>query len=126
MNGLLQQLPPGFVLMVGGLLVLFLPKKQQGWGAVVLALLSFIHLLVAFPAPSLEALPEESLAAFGEGWVSCGTGCVGMTAELLGQEIMPIRVDRLAMIFGYVFHIAAVMSTIYALRVEDPIQHLAG
>ncbi len=126
MIDMLQQLPPGIVLMVGGLLVLALPKQQQGMGAVVLALLSFAHLLLAFPAPSLDDLPEDTLATFGEAWVSCGAGCVGMTAELLGQDIMPIRVDRLSLIFGYVFHIAAVMSTIYALRVEDPIQHLAG
>ena len=34
--------------------------------------------------------------------------------------------DRLALIFGYIFHIAAFLSGLYALKVEDSIQHLSG
>jgi multicomponent Na+:H+ antiporter subunit D len=40
----------------------------------------------------------------------------------LGYELLPYRVDKLSLIFGYIFHIAAFISIVYALHVKDTIQ----
>ena len=37
-----------------------------------------------------------------------------------------VRIDKLSRIFGLIFHLAAIMSAIYALHVKDTKQHLAG
>ena len=45
--------------------------------------------------------------------------------QLLGQTLVLMRVDRLSLLFGYVFLIAALLNVIYALHVEDTVQHVA-
>ncbi|TAL16109.1 Na(+)/H(+) antiporter subunit D [bacterium] len=44
----------------------------------------------------------------------------------LGFEIVTARVDKLAVVFLHVFTLMAVIGAIYALHVEDPVQHAAG
>lgn len=46
--------------------------------------------------------------------------------QVLGQALVLMRVDRLSLVFGYVFVIAAFLNAIYALHVEDTTQHVAG
>jgi multicomponent Na+:H+ antiporter subunit D len=98
----LQHLPPGTIIMLGALLIPFLPRKLQGWGAVVLPLLSAGHLL----------------GYFSDGFT--------WTIDVMGNELMPIRVDKLSLLFGYIFHIAGFLSALYALKADDTIQHLSG
>ena len=101
-NTPIQKLPPGMLLMLGALLIPLFPRKMQAWIAVALPVLSAGHLFFAFQ----------------NGYVH--------NMEMMGLELTPIRVDQLSLIFGYIFHIAALLSAIYALKVDDPIQHLAG
>jgi multicomponent Na+:H+ antiporter subunit D len=97
-----QQLPPGTIMMLGALLIPLLPRKMQGWSAILLPILSLMHLLMAF----------------SDGFI--------LNFSFMGNELTPIRVDRLSLIFGYIFHIAAFMSALYAAKVDDPIQHLSS
>lgn len=46
--------------------------------------------------------------------------------QLFGIELTLYRVDRLSLLFGYLFHIAAFILSIYALHARDPIQYAAG
>ena len=46
--------------------------------------------------------------------------------ELLGQTLVLMRVDRLSLMFGYVFLIASLLGTLYALHVRDTVQHVAS
>ncbi|WP_100656787.1 Na(+)/H(+) antiporter subunit D [Alteromonas flava] len=46
--------------------------------------------------------------------------------EILGFELGLLSVDKLAMMFGYLFHVAALLSLIYSLHVEDKVQQVAG
>ena len=98
----LNELPPGSLMMLGGLLVPLIPRKAEAWYAMVLPILSAIHLLTSFET--------------------------GFSFEMvfMGYTLQPVRVDKLSLIFGYIFHIAAFLSGLYALRVNDPIQHLSG
>ncbi len=44
--------------------------------------------------------------------------------EFLGYQLLPYRVDRLSLVFGYIFHIAAFISVIYSLHVKDTLQQV--
>lgn len=99
---MLSLLPPGMVMILGACLVPLLPRNTQGWFALLLALLSAGHLLLCF---------EDGDT---------------LNYAIMGLELQPIRVDRLSLIFGYVFHIAAVMSTLYALYAKKSIEHVMG
>ena len=45
---------------------------------------------------------------------------------LLNHELVPLRVDRLSLLFGYLFHIAALLAVVFSLHVRDTVQHVAG
>jgi multicomponent Na+:H+ antiporter subunit D len=47
-------------------------------------------------------------------------------ASFLGQEIIFGRVDKLSLVFSYVFSLMALLGMIYALHVEDDAQHVAA
>lgn len=49
-----------------------------------------------------------------------------MQVEILDYTLTVHRVDKLSLLFGYVFHIAALIGVIYALHVRDTIQHVAA
>ena len=45
---------------------------------------------------------------------------------LMGFEFSPFRVDRLSILFGYLFHIAAFIGILYSLHVRDTVQQVAA
>jgi len=47
-------------------------------------------------------------------------------AAILGYELTPYRVDRLSLLFGYLFHIAAFLAIVFSLHLRDTLQHVAG
>ena len=70
-------------------------------------------LLLAIPvlgAVNLAFLPEGNLGSL----------------QLFDHTLVLIRVDKLSVVFGYVFHLAALLGAIYALHVRDTVQHVAG
>lgn len=94
-------LPPGAILILGGLLVPLLPSRVKPWAGVVLPVLGFIHLL-----------------ALDRGFVQ--------TLVVFGYELTPVRVDGLSLVFGYVFFIAAILGGVYGLGVRDNVQLVAA
>src|SRR5436309_8330523 len=46
--------------------------------------------------------------------------------RLLGQEVIFGRVDRLALVFSYVFALVALIGMVYSLHVNDDAQHVAA
>jgi multicomponent Na+:H+ antiporter subunit D len=46
--------------------------------------------------------------------------------SLFGLTLTTVRVDGLSLIFAYVFLIAALLSVIYSLHIDDPLQQVAG
>ena len=46
--------------------------------------------------------------------------------ELFDYTLVLVRVDKLSILFGYVFHLAAFLGAIYALHVRDGAQHVAS
>lgn len=48
------------------------------------------------------------------------------TLQLLGMELVPYRADRLSWIFGLAFHVGALLSVLFALRVRDTSQQVSA
>ena len=46
--------------------------------------------------------------------------------EFMGYALEPVKVDKLSLMFGYLFHLAAFIAIVYALHVKDTVQHVAG
>ena len=44
----------------------------------------------------------------------------------LDYQLIPYRVDKLSLMFGYVFHIAAFIAIVYSLHVRDTLQQVAA
>jgi multicomponent Na+:H+ antiporter subunit D len=98
---MIHSLPPGSIMVIGALLLIFLGKRLSAWGALALSAASLAIFLTA---------PENH----------------SVTLPLFGSELNIVRIDRLSWIFGLVFHIAAITASIYALHVTDTKQHIAG
>ncbi len=45
---------------------------------------------------------------------------------LFDYTLTLVRVDRLSLLFGYLFHLAAFIAIVYSLHVRDTVQHAAG
>ena len=92
---------PFLPLMLGALAALFL----RGWARNIIML----------AAPIVGAL---NLIGFEHG--------VFWAMEFMGYSLEPVKVDKLSLMFGYLFHLAALIAVIYALHVKDTVQHVAG
>ena len=99
---MISELNPGLILIIGALLIPILPGRVLR-GAYMLALpvLAFIHVL---------GLPMGEMGQI----------------KLFDVTLITLRVDKLSLIFGYIFLIAAFLGVIYALHVGDRVQHTAG
>lgn len=97
----LPLLPPFLPLLVGSLAALFLRGHIRN-GIMLLA-------------PVWGALQLAGLEP-GIHW----------TMDFIGYQLEPVRVDKLSIMFGYLFHLAAFICVVYALHIKDTIQHVAG
>ena len=51
---------------------------------------------------------------------------IGLQIDVFDYTLIIHRADKLSLLFGYLFHIAALIGVIYALHVRDTIQHVAA
>jgi multicomponent Na+:H+ antiporter subunit D len=97
----INALPPALIMILGGLLVPLFKGRARQTLLLLLPVISFINLL-QIPVGSHWILP------------------------FLSDQIVLGRVDKLSLIFGYIFHLIAFLSAIYALHVDDTVQNVAG
>ncbi len=94
-------LPPALIMILGGLLVpLFKGRSRQAW-LLLLPVVSFINLLQITD---------------GSHWVF----------PFLSDQIVLARIDKLSLIFCYIFHLVAFLAALFALHVKDTVQNVAG
>ncbi|MCP4037594.1 MAG: Na(+)/H(+) antiporter subunit D, partial [bacterium] len=94
-------LPPGWILMLGALLVpLLRGPVRQAW-------------MLALPVVGLLQVMGLPLGS-------------EITASFFDYELELMRFDALARAFGLVFHIAAILSVIYAMKVENALEGSAA
>jgi len=100
----MPEVSPGVVLIVGALVVpLLRGRALQAW-LVALPILSGAFLVRLF------GLPPGAYATY----------------HLFHHEFVTARTDRLSLVFGLVFSVAALLNAIYALHVRDRAQHVAA
>lgn len=97
----IANLPPFIPFFIGALLLPLLPHKAR-----------YFTLLI----PILGGLNLFFGAQEGNWHV----------VRLLEFDLQIMRVDKLSLMFGYLFHIAAFISITYSLHVKDKLQHTAG
>lgn len=69
--------------------------------------------LLAIPAVGLW-----NLLQFGEGWY--------WNIQLLGQSLTLVRIDRLSLVFGYIFHLMAFLGFLYSFHSRDLLEQVAA
>lgn len=93
---------PGVVLIFGALLLPALPKNMRGPYSVLIATVGFFLTLIA----------EQGFYGY---------------MSLFGMDISPlVRVDKLSLLFAYIFSFIGLIGIIYCYHIDDWIQQLAG
>lgn len=98
---MIGEVSPGLILIVGAFLVPVLRGHLRSAYMLALPVVAFWHLL---------GLPNGEL---------------GQT-ELFDLALVTLRVDQLSFIFGSIFLLAAFLGLIFALHVDDALQHVAA
>ena len=98
---MIADFPPALIMILGALLVPLLRGRRRTVYMLALPVASFGYLL---------SLPQ------------------GMSAPLplFGYELTLVRIDALSLLFGYLFHLAALIGLIYALRVKGAVEQAAA
>ncbi len=97
----MPEIPPFLPFFIGALIVLF----TRG----------ILRNVIMLAIPVLSALHLWGVA---EG--------IHLHFTFLDYQLTPYRVDKLSLMFGYVFHLAAFIAIIYSLHVRDTMQQMAA
>ena len=97
----MSSLHPAFFLLFGGLLLPLLPLQARRVALVLLPLIGLYNLI-----------------GYDVG--------ASQTYAFAGYELHIVRADKLSLLFGYLFHIAAFLAGLYALHLKDRLQHMTG
>jgi multicomponent Na+:H+ antiporter subunit D len=94
-------IPPAAIFIIGAFLVPFLKGRLKSAYLLLLPVVGFINLI---------NIPEGAHWAVG----------------FLDYELVLVKIDRLSLVFGYIYHLIAFISLIYAIHVKDNLQHVAS
>ena len=97
----MSKLPPAAGFLFGALLLPFLPRSTRSLGFLFFPLLAF----------AFVSQLEEGMSA---------------TLRFLDFELVPLRVDRLSLAFGYVFVLIAFLGGVYSYHLRDAGQQIAA
>lgn len=95
------EIPPFVPFFIGALLVSLTHGKLRGVIMVAIPIFSALNLWMS---------PEGILLQFA----------------FLDYQLTPYRVDKLSLLFGYVFHLAALLGIIYSLHLRDTMQQVSA
>jgi len=95
------EIPPFVPFFIGGLIALVTRGTLRGAIMVCIPIISALHLWL---------LPEG----------------IHLQCTFLDYQLIPYRVDKLSLMFGYVFHLAALIGIIYALHLRDTLQQVSA
>ncbi|MBW2707706.1 MAG: Na(+)/H(+) antiporter subunit D [Deltaproteobacteria bacterium] len=93
--------PPVIIFVVGALLVPFIPGRLKSAWMLLIPVIGFLNLMV-----------------LGEG--------THFRIDFLDYHLVLGRVDKLSLLFAYVFHLISFIAILYALHVKDNLQLVAG
>ncbi len=98
---MISTIPPAFVFIIGALFVPFLRGKVKSAYMLFLPILAFSILI---------DMPEGK------------SGII----YFQNTRLILVRADALSLVFGYIFTIISFIGILFALKVEDDLQHVAG
>jgi multicomponent Na+:H+ antiporter subunit D len=94
-------IPPGLIFIFGAILIPLLKGRVRQAYLLLLPVIAYITLL---------NMPEGA----------------GFMLNFLGYELILSRVDKLSMVFGHVFVIAALIGFVYSIHLKESGQHIAA
>ena len=94
-------LPPFLIFMLGAFLVAVTTERVRPWLALLVPIAGAVNIL------GLQ---------HGMHW----------PISLFGQDLIPVKVDKLSLLFGYLFHLAAFLGLIFSLHVRDRVQQVSA
>ncbi|THB79881.1 MAG: Na(+)/H(+) antiporter subunit D [Desulfobacteraceae bacterium] len=97
-----NMLPPALLFILGAILIPFLRGRAKQAYMLLLPVVAFVTLM--------------NLPLGQEIW----------TIQFWGYDVIMGRIDKLSLIFGYIFTIMAFLGVMFALQVEDDLQHVSG
>jgi multicomponent Na+:H+ antiporter subunit D len=93
--------PPVIIFVVGALLVPFIPGRLKSAWLLLIPVIGFLNLMY-----------------LGEG--------THFRIDFLDYHLVLGRVDKLSLLFAYVFHLISFIAILYALHVKDNLQLVTG
>ena len=93
--------PPVLIFVVGALLLPFIPGRFKSAWMLLIPVIGFLNLMV-----------------LGEG--------THFRIDFLDYHLVLGRVDKLSLLFAYVFHLISFIAILYALHVKDSLQQMMG
>ncbi len=98
---MIDSLPPAFIFIFGALLIPLLPGKIKSAYMLILPVLSFF-LLINMPAESSWQL------------------------DFLGFDLVPFKVDRLSLLFAYIYHLISLIGIIYTINLKSDLEKVSS
>jgi multicomponent Na+:H+ antiporter subunit D len=98
---MINHVPPAALFIVGALFVPLLRGRAKNAYLLLIPVLGFINLLALDHGSHLQV-------------------------EFLGYTVKLLYCDRLSLLFGYIFHIAAFLTLLYALSEKNDVDYVAG
>ena len=112
----MSELPPFIPFYIAALLVLATRGWLRNTILLVTPVLGGLHLWLGVQ-PHVPMVATDALVS-AEG--------LSYQLTVLGYQLELMRVDKLSLLFGYLFHIASFIAIIFALHVRDTTQQVAG
>ncbi len=98
---MINTIPPAAIFIIGAFPIPFLKGRVKSAYLLILPILGFINLF----------------------YITQGTHLV---FSFLDYNLILLKVDRLSMLFAYIFHLISFIAILYALHVKDDLQHIAA
>lgn len=94
-------IPPAFIIIIGALLVPLFKGRMKSIYLIALPVLVFLIIL---------SLPDGRFSAF----------------QFMGCNLVLAHVDRLSLVFGYIFSIALFIGMLFSMHSQDNLQHVSA
>jgi multicomponent Na+:H+ antiporter subunit D len=98
---MIEFIPPAFIYIIGALLVPLLQGRVKSAYMLLLPIISLFFLVST---------------QVGTAW----------EITFLGFDLVPFKVDRLSLVFGYIFHLISFIGIIYTLNIKSDLEYVAG